>query len=328
MGGSGKDSPSKMTQTKIKTSDYSSEDSPEIKIKSTAKLTSASGNIQLQQQQQQRNESKASTTTTTTTTTVVTKTKKSSGNVATSTPKAMNSFTETFAAQFLSRGGGEKRSQQQQRTKEYTQNVLNSHQEINSSASHKNKNSISAFFGSPFGAGNKSVNAETSDHIAYMEYKKAGEYWKTTPKTDYTYSELSPHRRELAPGIVAMPNMSRRSIENHHERINYMIQQDPSQEEYIRRRYEASRFVQNRAAAERLAYDSSDEVDLTYHKRNAGHVYGAAHTEESWLLRFITTIVTSISTVWTTVTGGGTANQAQSAYNSSMYHTKMAEERG
>lgn len=32
------------------------------------------------------------------------------------------------------------------------------------------------------------------------------------PKTDYTYSRVSPHRRELAPGVIAMPNMSRRSL--------------------------------------------------------------------------------------------------------------------
>lgn len=32
------------------------------------------------------------------------------------------------------------------------------------------------------------------------------------PKTDYTYSAKSQCRYEIAPGILAMPNMSRRSI--------------------------------------------------------------------------------------------------------------------
>jgi hypothetical protein len=32
------------------------------------------------------------------------------------------------------------------------------------------------------------------------------------PKTDYTYSRVSPHRKELAPGVIVMPNMSRRSL--------------------------------------------------------------------------------------------------------------------
>ena len=37
------------------------------------------------------------------------------------------------------------------------------------------------------------------------------------PKTDYTYSRVSPHRRELAPGVIAMPNMSRRSLSTVHQ---------------------------------------------------------------------------------------------------------------
>lgn len=32
------------------------------------------------------------------------------------------------------------------------------------------------------------------------------------PKTDYTYSQTSQYRYEIAPGVLAMPNMSRRSI--------------------------------------------------------------------------------------------------------------------
>ncbi|XP_051157448.1 uncharacterized protein LOC127279253 isoform X2 [Leptopilina boulardi] len=47
---------------------------------------------------------------------------------------------------------------------------------------------------------------------AYEIYKKAGEWWNVYPKTDYTYSRASQCRYEIAPGILAMPNMSRRSI--------------------------------------------------------------------------------------------------------------------
>jgi len=32
------------------------------------------------------------------------------------------------------------------------------------------------------------------------------------PKTDYTYSQASKCRYEIAPGVLAMPNMSRRSL--------------------------------------------------------------------------------------------------------------------
>ncbi|KAG8221900.1 hypothetical protein J437_LFUL006718 [Ladona fulva] len=43
----------------------------------------------------------------------------------------------------------------------------------------------------------------------FQLYKESGDWWNVFPKTDYTYSEYSPHRREIAPGIVNMPNMSR-----------------------------------------------------------------------------------------------------------------------
>ncbi|XP_025988488.1 uncharacterized protein LOC105200352 isoform X1 [Solenopsis invicta] len=47
---------------------------------------------------------------------------------------------------------------------------------------------------------------------AYEIYKQAGDWWNVFPKTDYTYSPASECRYEIAPGILAMPNMSRRSI--------------------------------------------------------------------------------------------------------------------
>ncbi|XP_020708923.1 klaroid protein-like isoform X2 [Athalia rosae] len=47
---------------------------------------------------------------------------------------------------------------------------------------------------------------------AYEIYKQAGEWWNVFPKTDYTYSQKSQCRYEIAPGVMAMPNMSRRSI--------------------------------------------------------------------------------------------------------------------
>ncbi|XP_011707147.1 PREDICTED: uncharacterized protein LOC105462321 [Wasmannia auropunctata] len=47
---------------------------------------------------------------------------------------------------------------------------------------------------------------------AYAIYKRAGEWWNVFPKTDYTYSPTSQCRYEIAPGVLAMPNMSRRSI--------------------------------------------------------------------------------------------------------------------
>ncbi|XP_065367447.1 klaroid protein isoform X2 [Calliphora vicina] len=331
--GTGKDSPSKMAQTKIKTSDYSSEESPDNKNQ-TSTRTATSSSTQSHQQKQTLTETRTSTM-------VISKSKKvSGGSVATSTPKASN-YVTSFASQFASRGGGGSASgsggsaktktnvssnevqYQQRRYKEHTQNVMNTEKELSTS---KNK-SLSGFLGNSFG--DRSLNLDASDHIAYLEYKKAGEYWKTTPKTDYTYSELSPHRRELAPGVVAMPNMSRQSLENHHERINYMIQRNPAQEEEIRRRYESTKYSQNRRAAERLAYDSGDEVDYSQYQTYGSNrnVYNyKAKQDESWLMRFITTIVTTITSTWSTVTGSNNAGVGMYTYSNSMYRTKLAEE--
>ncbi|XP_034104754.1 klaroid protein isoform X3 [Drosophila albomicans] len=160
---------------------------------------------------------------------------------------------------------------------ETTQNVLNSAQE----RSRTN------------GAANLSP-----DHIAYIEYRDAGEYWNKTPKTDYTYSELSPHRRQLAPGIVAMPNMSRRSLANHNERVDFMVQQNPAQEEFIRRRYQAN--------YTHLNYDSNDEVDITRFGQQK---------QSWWLVRFITFIVTSVSSTWSRITSSSSATETNSYKN-------------
>lgn len=108
----------------------------------------------------------------------------------------------------------------------------------------------------------KEINV--ADHPAYKEYKEAGEYWNKYPKTDYTYSELSPHRRELSNGIVAMPNMSRKSLENHQNRVEMMIHNNPLDETYLRKKFlstSVNTSFQKRSAD--LLYDSADEVDLT-----------------------------------------------------------------
>ncbi|XP_058838632.1 klaroid protein-like [Topomyia yanbarensis] len=110
---------------------------------------------------------------------------------------------------------------------------------------------------------------ELKQHAAYKEYKEAGEYWNKFPKTDYTYSELSPHRREILPGVVAMPNMSRPGLSKHGERVNVMIQRNPAQETYIRQRYASSKYssggVSGGSFAHADPYDSGEEqLDLSH----------------------------------------------------------------
>lgn len=122
--------------------------------------------------------------------------------------------------------------------------------------------------------------------------------------------------------------MSRKSLENHHERINYMIERNPAEEEFIRRRYESSRFSQNQRAAQKLAYDSGDEVDQydSYTKKktiynNGGH-YDQTISSSSWFVRIVTTIVSTITSVWTSVVGGNNDDSA-------LYYTRVGqEERG
>lgn len=42
------------------------------------------------------------------------------------------------------------------------------------------------------------------------------------PKTDYTYSPHSRDRQEIAPGVLAMPNMSRRSLHSYDSSSDYV----------------------------------------------------------------------------------------------------------
>lgn len=128
------------------------------------------------------------------------------------------------------------------------------------------------------------------------------------PKTDYTYSELSPHRRELAPGFIAMPNMSRKSMDRHVERVNTMIQNNPDQASFIRQRYQWNPRMAARNAANKsfsffsrnlLSYDSQDEVDLSEFDRNRRRV--VVH-KEFFLKRVVITVWTWITSLFQRMT--------------------------
>lgn len=179
---------------------------------------------------------------------------------------------------------------------------------------------------------------ELRQHAAYKEYTEAGEYWNKFPKTDYTYSELSPHRREIAPGVIAMPNMSRPGLSKHAERINVMIQRDPAQESYIRKRYAASRYASGGVSGGSFAhadpYDSGEEqLDLSrlsktsksytnnsYRKSSSTTLHAEEH--RSVVSRFFLAIVNlfyssvhSVSRVFN-----------RSEHN--LYYTRIEDERG
>lgn len=140
-----------------------------------------------------------------------------------------------------------------------------------------------------------SSNINIAEHPAYKEYKEAGEYWNKFPKTDYTYSELSPHRRELKDGIVAMPNMSRRSIEKYQNRVEVMIQNNPTEESFLRRKFlsTTNNSFQKRSAD--LQYDSADEVDVSELRRQ---LQDRRKPSDNIINRFFLSIVSYITTAY------------------------------
>lgn len=59
-------------------------------------------------------------------------------------------------------------------------------------------------------------------------------HFSVFPKTDYTYSQTSKCRYEIAPGVLAMPNMSRRSLHADNNgsivpQVNYQTSSQTSQ---------------------------------------------------------------------------------------------------
>lgn len=136
------------------------------------------------------------------------------------------------------------------------------------------------------------------------------------PKTDYTYSKLSQQRREIKPGVLAMPNMSRRSLEHHHERVNQMIQNNPSQESFLRTRYESFLALRKRRSAADYSYDSQDEIDLSQFGKNSSYTTFTSSTSATWLRRLFTAIITFFSSIYTSATSIFRRKQSGSVYYS------------
>uniref|UniRef100_A0AAG5D6Y7 SUN domain-containing protein n=1 Tax=Anopheles atroparvus TaxID=41427 RepID=A0AAG5D6Y7_ANOAO len=161
---------------------------------------------------------------------------------------------------------------------------------------------------------------ELQQHAAYKEYLEAGEYWNKFPKTDYTYSELSPHRREVAPGLVAMPNMSRPSLNQHAERVQTMIERNPMQEAFIRQRYTSTRSIG--FSSRNDPYDSAEEVD--------GYLMGASQRQQretieqhSIVSLFFLSIVTFFFTCFDSVRSVFRRHDEHQ-----QYYTRIEDERG
>lgn len=183
----------------------------------------------------------------------------------------------------------EKTTRSTRSTKEVNQNDSNAalfeaHLKLQTSTPRASSNNASPTNRSPTAS---DLNLE--EHIPFKEYRDAGEYWNKYPKTDYTYSKLSPHRRELAPGVVALPNMSRRSLDKYNERVNLMAQRNPDREAFLRARF------QYRRAADTY-YDSGDEADLSF-SQSATSTFSIRLLLRRWIV-YLTTL---FAAVWTRI---------------------------
>ncbi|XP_035917307.1 LOW QUALITY PROTEIN: uncharacterized protein LOC118514491 [Anopheles stephensi] len=318
------------------TSDYSSEDISPDRARQAA--TAVAANAQLSKAMSQLTQSTVNTTTTTKTvqeTTVVigggketvstrqTITQSSTNNSATNADDKERTTTTTAA-------GKETLSTSPKKDADGVQKV-----QTHSTATRSSKASVTAAAAvirtsTPKNAAQKLASAkviltpeELQQHAAYKEYLEAGEYWNKYPKTDYTYSELSPHRREVAPGLVAMPNMSRPSLNKHAERVQTMIERNPEQEAYIRERYTSARSRLIRSNP----YDSNDESDGRLSQSRSSNTHRQQHRatieQRSIVSRFFLSIVTLC---FTCVDSVRSVFRRREEHH--MYYTRIEDERG
>lgn len=114
-----------------------------------------------------------------------------------------------------------------------------------------------------------------------------------------------------------MPNMSRRSLEHHHERVQEMAKNAaPGNESFIRRRYQSSKYKSTEQR--RLDYDSQDEADET------GRPVAAWWRVSEW--RLVSWCLTIVTTVWTSCTSVFRRRQQQSREYSNYYTQQLNRE--
>ncbi|XP_016844032.2 uncharacterized protein LOC100120295 isoform X1 [Nasonia vitripennis] len=107
---------------------------------------------------------------------------------------------------------------------------------------------------------------------AYEFYKQQGEYWNKFPKTDYTYSQTSTCRYEVAPGVMAIPNMSRRSL---HSDNSFFSSQGSNSQSLSQSSKESFNEENNTMDVSEIRRDLSDGVpQLLPHIRGSGTAVG------------------------------------------------------
>uniref|UniRef100_A0A182TSF0 Uncharacterized protein n=1 Tax=Anopheles melas TaxID=34690 RepID=A0A182TSF0_9DIPT len=325
-------------KTRIVTSDYSSEDVSPDRARQAA--TAVAANAQLAKSMGQLTQSSVTTTTTTMTSTEQTTVVLEGGKEKVSKTQTVTQTSSGSAGkEALSTSPPKKEPASAQKSQMSTTTTTTTSSSSNSAASTTTRSgklvgsaaTAAAVIrtSTPKNAAQKMAPAkviltpeELQQHAAYKEYLEAGEYWNKYPKTDYTYSELSPHRREVAPGLVAMPNMSRPSLNKHAERVQTMIQRNPEQEAFIRERYTSARSRLVRSNP----YDSHDETDELMQSSQSIGVHRQQRVtieQRSIVSRFFLSIVTFFFTCVDSV-----RNVFRRQDEQQMYYTRIEDERG
>uniref|UniRef100_A0A9I3EI03 Uncharacterized protein n=1 Tax=Anopheles dirus TaxID=7168 RepID=A0A9I3EI03_9DIPT len=333
-------------KTRVVTSDYSSEEISPDRARQAAVAIAA--NAQLTKMAGQLTQSSVTTTTSTKTTTEQTTIVLGSGKEQASTMQITHTSSTSSSSgggsaavneQKKATGGKETLSASSPKKEDATGSQKLTSTSTTTTRSSKTAGSTATATAAvirtstPKNAGQKMAAAkviltpeELQQHAAYKEYLEAGEYWNKYPKTDYTYSELSPHRREVAPGLVAMPNMSRPSLNKHAERVQTMIQRNPEQEAFIRERYTSARSRLIRSNP----YDSNDETDelLTRSSKQSNRTtqqrfVTGEQQQQSIVNRFFLSIVMYCFNVVDSV-----RNVFRRREEQHMYYTRIEDERG
>lgn len=120
--------------------------------------------------------------------------------------------------------------------------------------------------------------------------------------------------------------MSRRSLEHHHDRVNIMTHNNPTQTSYIRTRYQSKQFAAKdyRSSAGNY-YDSQDELDFlssSQHQFSVTNDYTAIKSTQSIISRIFTSIATTVYTTWFSLTNIFQHNE------NDLYHTRIEVEKG
>lgn len=123
--------------------------------------------------------------------------------------------------------------------------------------------------------------------------------------------------------MVAMPNMSRPSLEHHDNRINMMARNNPEQEAFIRSRYQSARYEQKTKHNFDNYYDSQDEVDLSDFGRGSGRYVSTTVRRETIIRRIVTSIVSTFYTSWYNLT-----KVFRRSDNTDLYYTQIETESG